>query len=423
MKKKLSIIGLGYVGLPLAMAFEKHYQVIGYDVFKERISQLKVGRDKNNEFTKNEIFSSKNLKLTDDISKTKGSEIFIITVPTPIFKSNLPNLNYLKSACEQVGKNLKTNSIIIFESTVYPGCTEDFCVPIIEKNSKKKYNKNFFIGYSPERINVGDKKHNLQNIKKIVSGSNKKTLNIVANIYSKIIIAGVHKCQNLKTAEAAKAIENAQRDINIAFINEVGNIFSKLDIKLNDVLQAARTKWNFLDFKPGLVGGHCIGVDPYYLTYCAKKVGLNPKVIDAGRHTNDNMHIGLSNIFFYKLKENFKKEKQINILIIGLSFKENTNDIRNSKVFDLAKNLKSKGCNIEVYDPLIEKGLTNNYFKLVDMPNLKKKYHGIFFAVAHKEILKDLKKIFKLIYKKSIIFDLKDTIASLKLKNNNIYRF
>ena len=422
MKKKLSIIGLGYVGLPLAMAFEKHYSVVGYDVLKERISQLKIGKDKNNEFSKNEILSSKNLKLTDNISDTKNSEIFIITVPTPIFKNNLPNLNYLKKACEQVGKNINKNSIIIFESTVYPGCTEDFCIPIIEKISKKKYNKGFFVGYSPERINVGDKKHNLQNIKKIVSASNKKTLKEIASIYSKIIIAGVHMCKNLKTAEAAKAIENAQRDINIAFINEVGNIFSKLDIKLNDVLEAARTKWNFLDFRPGLVGGHCIGVDPYYLTYCAKKVGLNPKVIDAGRHINDGMSKELANIFFDKLKYNFGK-KNINILILGLSFKENTNDIRNSKVFDLAKDLKRKGCNVDIYDPLVEKNFTNNHFKLVDMPKLKSKYHGIFLAVAHKKIVKDLKKILKLIHKKSIIFDLKDTIAPLKLKNNNIYRF
>ena len=422
MKKKLSIIGLGYVGLPLAMAFEKYYKVIGYDVLKDRISQLKIGNDKNNEFSKKEIFSSKNLKLTDNISDTKNSDIFIITVPTPIFKNNLPNLNYLKKACQQVGENIKKNSIIIFESTVYPGCTEDFCVPIIEKISKKKYNKNFFIGYSPERINVGDKKHNLQNIKKIVSASNVKTLNIVANLYLKIIIAGVHKCQNLKTAEAAKAIENAQRDINIAFINEVGNIFSKLDIKVNDVLEAARTKWNFLDFRPGLVGGHCIGVDPYYLTYCAKKAGLNPKVINAGRNTNDSMSKELSSIFFDKLKNDFGK-KNINILILGLSFKENTNDIRNSKVFDLAKNLKKKGCNVDIYDPLIEENLTNDHFKLVDMLQLKDKYHGIFLAVAHKKIIRDLDKILKLIYKKSIIFDLKDTLAALKLKNKNIYRF
>jgi UDP-N-acetyl-D-galactosamine dehydrogenase len=423
MKKKISIIGLGYVGLPLAMAFEKHYRVVGYDVLKERISQLKIGNDTNNEFKKNELVLSKNLKLTDDISDTKNSEIFIITVPTPIFKNNLPNLNYLKKACEKVGNNLKKGSIIIFESTVYPGCTEDFCVPLIEKISNKKYNKDFFVGYSPERINVGDKKHNLQNIKKIVSASNKKSLNIIVKMYSKIIIAGVHVCQNLKTAEAAKAIENAQRDINIAFINEVGNIFSKLDIKLNDVLQAARTKWNFLDFRPGLVGGHCIGVDPYYLTYCAKKVGLNPKVINAGRHTNDNMSKELSNMFFDKLINSFKKEKKLNILILGLSFKENTNDTRNSKVFDLARNLKKKGCNIDVYDPLIDNNLSSTNFKIVNMPKLKNKYHGIFFAVAHKKIIKDLNKIFKRIYKKSIIFDVKDTVASLKLKNNNIYRF
>ena len=422
MKKKLSIIGLGYVGLPLAMALEKYYRVVGYDINKDRISQLKTGKDKNNEFTKRQLLS-KNLKLTYDVSDTKNSQIFIITVPTPIFKNKLPNLNYLKKACEQVGKNLISGSIVIFESTVYPGCTENFCVPIIEKISKKKYNKSFFVGYSPERINVGDSKHNLQNIKKIVSASNKRTLNIVAKMYSKIIISGVYLCQNLKTAEAAKAIENAQRDINIAFINEVGNIFSKLDIKLNDVLQAARTKWNFLDFKPGLVGGHCIGVDPYYLTYCAKKVGLNPKVIHSGRHTNDNMPKNLSNIFFDKILYNFKRQKKIDILILGLAFKENTNDIRNSKVFDLAKYLKGKGCNIDIYDPLIEKDLTSSNFKLIEISQLKKKYHGIFCAALHKDIIKNLNKIFKLTYKKSIIFDLKDTMTTLKLKNNNIHKF
>lgn len=423
MKQTISIIGLGYVGLPLAVSFSKYFKVIGYDISKDRISQLKNGFDSNNEFSKKKINLSKNLKFTNQIQKTKNSEIFIITVPTPIFKNKLPNLNYLKKACEQVAKNIKYKSTIIFESTVYPGCTEKFCIPIIEKISKKKLNTDFFVGYSPERINVGDKKHDLENITKIVSGSNKNSLKKISKLYSKIIKSGVHQCKNIKTAEAAKAIENAQRDINIAFINEVGSIFSKLNISLYEVLEAAKTKWNFLDFKPGLVGGHCIGVDPYYLTYCAKKIGFNPKLINAGRNTNDNMSLKFADFFYNSVKKNFGNKKKINLLILGLSFKENTNDIRNSKVFDLAKYLKKKGSNVDIYDPLINKEIKNKNFKFFNCFNLSKKYHGIFFAVPHETIVKNFNKVLKLTYKNSIIFDMKNILKSSKFSSQNILKF
>ncbi len=423
MKQTISIIGLGYVGLPLAVAFSKYFKVIGYDISKNRVAQLKNGFDSNKEFSRKKINLLKNLKVTNQIQKTRNSEIFIITVPTPIFKNKLPNLNFLKKACEQVAKNIKYKSTIIFESTVYPGCTENFCVPIIEKISKKKLNTDFFVGYSPERINVGDKKHGLENITKIVSASNNLSLKKISKLYSKIIKSGVHQCKNIKTAEAAKAIENAQRDINIAFINEVGNIFSKLNIGLHEVLEAANTKWNFLNFKPGLVGGHCIGVDPYYLTYCAKKIGFNPKLINAGRNTNDNMPLKFADFFYKSVKKNFDKKKKINLLVLGLSFKENTNDIRNSKVFDLAKYLRKKGSNVDIYDPLIDEKIENKNFKFLNCFNLNKKYHGIFFAVPHNIIVKNFNRILKSTYKNSIIFDLKNILKNSKFSKKNILKF
>ena len=339
LKKNIAIIGLGYVGLPLAISFQKIYNVIGYDTSVERIDELKKNNDSNKQYSKKSLRVLKNIKFTNDSKILKKTEILIVTVPTPINNKNLPDLSYLKKSCKIVGKNIQKKSIIIFESTVYPGCTEEVCIPLIEKFSKKKINRDFYVGYSPERINVGDKKHTLEKIKKIVSGSNKFTTDKIANLYSKIIKAGVHKCPSIKTAEAAKAIENAQRDINIAFINEITKIFYQLKINTNDVLNAAATKWNFLNFKPGLVGGHCIGVDPYYLTYKAKKIGFNPKVILVGRETNDNMSSFLSKLFIEKMKERKLGKK---ILILGLSFKEDVSDIRNSKIFDMIEYFHKK---------------------------------------------------------------------------------
>ena len=407
--KKISLIGMGYVGLPLAKALQKYYTIVGYDKSYSRIKELIKGYDRNNQFTKKELSNCKRLFFTEESSYLNDTDIFIVTVPTPIYTNKSPDLRHLINACKLIGKKIKQNSIVIFESTVFPGCTESICGPIIEKFSNKKVNKDFFLSYSPERINVGDKKNTLENITKIVGASNNKTLKTVSEVYSKIIKAGVYKCESIMIAESAKAIENAQRDINIAFINEIGKIFNKLNINLNSVLKAASTKWNFLNFKPGLVGGHCIGVDPYYLTYVAKKIGIKPKVIDAGRDTNDLMYKSLAIDFLKKIPIN-KNKKKINILILGLAFKENTNDLRNSKIFDLCKYLKHKGCNVSVYDPLINIKVKDKNFYFSNKLNFKRKFSGIFLAVPHKEILIKLEKLKKFINKGAIIYDLKDMI-------------
>ena len=420
--KKISIIGLGYVGLPLAVAFQKYYKIVGFDTSNKRISELRSGIENNDQFTKKKIKSCKNLIFSNNNKDIENSDIFIVTVPTPIYKNKIPNLSHLKKACEMIGKKLKKNSIIIFESTVFPGCTENFCSPILERFSNKKMNKDFFIAYSPERINVGDKKHSLKNIKKIVGASKSRILNIVVKLYSKIIRAGVYKCENIKIAEAAKAIENAQRDINIAFINEIGNIFNKINVNLTSVLKAADTKWNFLKFKPGLVGGHCIGVDPYYLTFLAKKIGFKPKLINAGRETNDRMSFDLSNIFLKKVKENFPKLSRFNILILGLSFKEDTNDIRNSKIFDLCNHLNKKGHNISVFDPLINFSIKSENFKFYNKINFRKKFHGIFYAVPHKKIKFSIKKIIHYRKKNTVMFDLKDALDNFRYKDLKIVK-
>ena len=302
---KLAIIGLGYVGLPLALEFAKKRQTIGFDLNKNRVKQLKFGQDLNLEFTKKEIKSKKKIIFSNSLDDLKSSNCYIIAVPTPIDKFKNPDLKPLLKASELIGKLLKKKDIVIYESTVYPGCVEEVCVPILEKISKLKYNKDFFCGYSPERINPGDKKYTISNIKKITSGSNLKVARIIDDLYSEIIIAGTHKAPSIKVAEAAKVIENTQRDVNIALINELSIIFNKLSINTNDVLEAAKTKWNFITFRPGLVGGHCIGVDPYYLTYKAKSIQYNPKIILAGRDINDNM----GNYVALELINKMKKKK------------------------------------------------------------------------------------------------------------------
>ena len=413
---KISIIGLGYVGLPLAIALNKHFDLVCYDKSIKRVNELKTGFDRNFEFSKKEIKKINEKKFSHRYQDLYNSDVYIITVPTPIFKSKIPDLRFLKSACKIVGKVIKNKSIIVFESTVFPGCTEEICGPMIEKFSKKKMNKDFFLAYSPERINVGDKKNTIENITKLVGASNKKTLDIVSNIYSKIIKAGVYKCESIKVAESAKAIENAQRDINIAFINEIGKIFSRLNISLNSVLNAASTKWNFLNFKPGLVGGHCIGVDPYYLTYISRKIGIKPKVIDSGRSINDKMHETLGKIFLNKISA---KKKKLNILILGLSFKENTNDIRNSKIFDLCKYLKKKKHLLTVFDPLIEERINDNNFIFTNKIFFRKKFDAIFFAVPHKKIISNIDKIISYLKENGVIFDLKNILNSKNISKNN----
>ena len=293
-KLKIAIIGLGYVGLPLALAFSKKFKVLGFDIDNERVKSLKLGKDHNNEFGKKEIVN-KNLTFSTFENHLKEQDIFIITAPTPLQKNNLPNLNPLKNATVTVAKNMKKNSIVIIESTVYPGTTEEICVPLIEKNSKFILNKTFYCGYSPERINPGDKIRTISKIKKVVSASNKKTLAIISGLYKEVINAGVYQARSIKVAEAAKVIENTQRDLNIAFVNELSFLFSKLKIDTQEVLQAASTKWNFLNFQPGLVGGHCVSVDPYYLTYKSRKAGYNPKIILSGRKVNNSVAKFISN--------------------------------------------------------------------------------------------------------------------------------
>jgi len=348
--KNICVIGLGYVGLQVAYYFSKKYNCLGFDTNSKRISNLIKGNDVNNEIKKKSLLSS-GINYTNKIEKIKNFDYYIVTVPTPIFDNNKPDLKSIKSASKIVGKAIKKTSIVIYESTVYPGLTEEICIPILEKNSKLKNRKDFNVAYSPERINPNDKKRNFSNIEKIVSSNDKKTLNKVYNLYSSVIKSKVHKYNQIKVAEAAKIIENTQRDLNIALINELSIIFSKMGINTYDVLQAAKTKWNFNFFSPGLVGGHCIGVDPYYLTYKSKKIGYNPSLILSGRNINDNM----SKFVFEELKKNINFKNKLTIKLFGVTFKENCTDIRNSKIFDLIDYLDTNNNNIEIYDPLANK--------------------------------------------------------------------
>jgi UDP-N-acetyl-D-galactosamine dehydrogenase len=412
LKKKIAIIGLGYVGLPLALAFGKKYHVLGYDLNKKRINELKKKIDKNLEIKKKEFIKSKFIQFTNFEKDLRGYDIFIITVPTPVTKNKKPNLRLLIKATKTVAKVIKKKDIIIYESTVYPGTTEEICLPIIERISKLKVNSDFFLGYSPERINPGDKKHTLENITKVVSSSNKEGLTHIKKLYHTIIRNKIYCTKNIRIAESAKIIENSQRDINIAFMNELSQIFDKLNINIYDVLKAAKTKWNFINFDPGLVGGHCIGVDPYYLTFRAKKAGYDPKIILAGRKIND----GMPNYICKKIIKNLKEKKinsnNTNFLILGATFKENCNDIRNSKALELCKKIKKKFKYVDIFDPYLNK---KKKFKLNFLTKIpKKKYSVIIVAVKHDYFIKiGLKKIKKLLKKKSLLYDIKNTF------NNN----
>ena len=348
---QLAIIGLGYVGLPLALEFAKKRKVTGFDINKNRIKQLNLGIDKNLEFSKLELQSSKQLNFTYSKDDIKTSTCYIVTVPTPIDEFKKPNLNPLFKASEMIGKIIKKGDLIIYESTVYPGCVEEDCVPILEKFSELKFNQDFFCGYSPERINPGDKEHTISNIKKITSGSTSEIADLVDDLYNEIITVGTHKAPNIKVAEAAKVIENTQRDLNIALINELSIVFSKMNIDTQEVLDAAGSKWNFLPFKPGLVGGHCIGVDPYYLTFKAESVGYRPKIILAGREINDNMGVYVVSELVKEIEKKDITIKEARILIMGLTFKEDCADIRNSGVENIIKELKVFNCNLDLYDP------------------------------------------------------------------------
>ena len=414
MKFNISIIGLGYIGLPLAIEFSKYFNVIGFDIDKKRVKELNEGIDITKEIVIKKNFS-KNIYFTNNLKELQNSNVFIITVPTPVMRNNKPDLSYLKKASEIVARNLKSSSIVIYESTVYPGCTEEYCSPILERLSGLRLNKDFYLGYSPERINPGDNKHKLKNIVKIVSGSNVYSLNLMKKLYSKIIKAGLHVAESIKIAEAAKVIENIQRDINIAFINECSLIFKRLNINSSKVLKAAETKWNFMPFKPGLVGGHCIGVDPYYLTYKAKKLKYNPKVILAGRKINNGMSSYIAKPVIKALKKNDENLKKKKFLILGLSFKENCIDIRNSKVFDIINYLQRKKIKIDVYDPIIDQSNITKEHKINLLTRLEKKnyYDIIILAVPHLTFLSmGIKKIKKFGNKNLKIFDLKSVFSS-----------
>ncbi|MFL2602142.1 MAG: nucleotide sugar dehydrogenase [Flavobacteriaceae bacterium] len=384
--KKITIIGLGYVGLPLAIEFGKKFDVLGYDISKSRINELINGIDSNGEFKKNEILKEK-INFTHSENEIRVSEFYIITVPTPLKKSNKPDLGPLKNASKIVGKKIKKGDIVIYESTVYPGCTEDECVPILVKNSGLVYNVDFFCGYSPERINPGDKKRKLSNIKKVVSGSNSKVSKIVNELYSEIINAGTYIAPSIKVAEASKIIENVQRDVNISLMNEFALIFEKLNIDTKEVLDAASTKWNFLNFKPGLVGGHCIGVDPYYLAYKSEKSGYKPKVLLNGRKVNNNIS---KNIFKSIQRECMNSEidlKKCRVLILGITFKENCSDTRNSRVVNLYNHFKKLNNNIDVYDPYADKDEVYRFSKIKLIESVDKKYDVVVLAVAHNQFL------------------------------------
>ena len=382
--KKIAVIGLGYVGLPLAVAFSKKREVIGLDVSKKRIEELKMGIDTTGEMTKQELISGLNINYTNNLDDIKECTIFIVTVPTPIDKHKRPDLSPLEKSSTSIGKIIKKNDIVIYESTVYPGATEEVCVPILEQQSGLTFNKDFYCGYSPERINPGDKKHRIANIKKVTSGSTPEIATEIDLLYQEIITAGTHKASSIKIAEAAKVIENTQRDLNIALINELSLIFNKLGIDTESVLEAAGTKWNFLPFRPGLVGGHCIGVDPYYLTHKANEVGYHPEMILAGRRLNDNMGLYVTNEVSKLMTAKKIHIANSNILIMGLAFKENCPDHRNTLVVDLVKAFESSNCNVDVHDPWVNKDEAAHEYniQLIDRP-IKDNYDAIVIAVAH----------------------------------------
>lgn len=387
MAYKIGIIGLGYVGLPLAVEFGKKYSTVGFDINTGRIKELKSGYDRTLETSELELKNLKMLQFTAGIDEIKDCNVYIVTVPTPIDRFKMPDLSPLLKASEMLGKVLSKGDIVIYESTVYPGCTEEDCVPVLEKHSGLVFNKDFFCGYSPERINPGDKVNTLTKIKKVVSGSTPEIANIVNELYKSIITAGTHLAPSLKVAEASKAIENAQRDVNISFVNELALIFDKMGIDTNDVIEAAGTKWNFLKYKPGLVGGHCIGVDPYYLAHKAESLGYHPQVILSGRRVNDNMGMFVANKVIKLMIKKGHKVDGAKALILGITFKENCPDIRNSKVIDIYNELIQFGLQVDVYDPWADKAEVKHEYgiELVNKP--AKKYAAIVLAVSHNEFL------------------------------------
>ncbi len=411
---KLAIIGLGYVGLPLAHAFSSKYKVVGFDIAQWRIDELMSGHDRTLELSETQVKEalSNGMEFTNKLEDIVACNIYIVTVPTPIDKHKKPDLTPLIKASETIGKVLKKDDIVIYESTVYPGATEEVCVPVLEKFSGMKFNQDFFCGYSPERINPGDKEHTVTKILKVTSGSTLEIGKKVDALYASIITAGTHLAPTIKVAEAAKVIENSQRDINIAFVNELSMIFNRLNIDTNAVLEAAGTKWNFLPFRPGLVGGHCIGVDPYYLTYKAQEVGYNPEIILSGRRLNDSMGIYVASQVIKLLIKKGHKIDGSKVLVMGITFKENCPDIRNSRVIDVIKELQEYGCDVDVTDPWADpKEVKHEYgIDLIDNGKLKiENYSAVVLAVAHDEY-KNLNSKLSTVNSQLVIYDIKSIL-------------
>ncbi|MEJ6791723.1 MAG: nucleotide sugar dehydrogenase [Lacinutrix sp.] len=416
MNKKIAVIGLGYVGLPLAVEFAKKYQVVGFDINESRVNDLNSGHDSTLEVTDANLQTVLNkneeigLTISSDINTITSCQVFIVTVPTPVDKNNRPILTPLIKSSQTIGSILKKGDIVIYESTVYPGVTEDECVPVLEKTSGLKFNQDFYCGYSPERINPGDKTHTVANIKKVTSGSTPEIGIEVDNLYNSVITAGTHLAPSIKVAEASKVIENAQRDINIAFVNELAMIFNKLDIDTHAVLEAASTKWNFLPFKPGLVGGHCIGVDPYYLAQKAQEVGYHPDIILAGRRLNNGMGVYVANEVLKLMVKNDLAIKNAKVLMLGITFKENCPDIRNTKAIDVFNALTNFNMNVDVYDPWASSEEVNHEYGINTIIEPIDKYDAIVHVVSHDQFLDFNFDKFK--KHKSIVYDVKGNLPS-----------
>ena len=406
---RIGVVGLGYVGLPLAVEFGKRFRTTGYDLKVARVADLSEGRDSTLEVTKDELKAANRLEFTSTLTDLKACRVYIVTVPTPIDKYNRPDLSPLEKASAALGSILKKGDVVVYESTVYPGCTEEICVPLLEKHSGLKFNRDFFCGYSPERINPGDKQHRLPSIRKVTSGSTPDVATFVDSLYAAIITAGTYKASSIKVAEAAKVIENTQRDINIALINELALIFNRLGIDTEEVLLAAGTKWNFLPFRPGLVGGHCIGVDPYYLTHKAQEVGYHPEIILAGRRLNDNMAAYVTSEILKLMANKRLRIKDSRVLVMGLAFKENCPDLRNSKVIDVIRELRDYNAQVDVYDPWIDRKEAQHEYGVKPLAALgKTRYDAVIMAVGHKQF-KDMgvKAVRKLLKPAGVLYDIK----------------
>ena len=414
---RIGLIGLGYVGLPLAVEFGKHFDTVGFDVKPDRIAELEAGRDSTLEVSRRELAAAEHLSFTCDPAELRRCRVFIVTVPTPIDIYKRPDLRPLITASITVGKALKKGDVVVYESTVYPGCTEEVCVPILARESGLRFNDGFFVGYSPERINPGDKEHRLTTIKKVTSGSTAAAAEFIDSLYRAIITAGTHRASSIKVAEAAKVIENTQRDVNIALINELALIFARLGIDTEEVLQAAGSKWNFLPFRPGLVGGHCIGVDPYYLTHKAQELGYHPEMILAGRRLNDNMPIYVVNDIVKLMNRKRIHTNGARALVLGITFKENCPDVRNSKAVDVVRELRKYGAQVDVHDPWADRRECLREYGLRPVSRLRPKHYDlVVLAVAHDQFRKlGAAAIRKLCRKNHVLYDIKHAFPAAEV--------